>query len=58
MSGLLQIFSIKTIFWGNFLGDPVVESLPSNAGDSDSIPGQRTKIPLGFMEPQKKKKES
>ena len=26
-------------------GSPVVKSLPSNAGDTGSIPGQGTKIP-------------
>ena len=28
----------------DFPGDPVVKNLPSNAGDTDSIPGQGTKI--------------
>ena len=30
---------------GDFPGGPVVENLPSNAGDTGSIPGQGTKIP-------------
>ena len=30
-------------FW-DFLGGPVVKNTPSNAGDSGSIPGQRTMI--------------
>ena len=29
----------------DFPGGPVVKSLPSNAGDAGSIPGQGTKIP-------------
>ena len=29
----------------DFPGGPVVENLPSNAGDVGSIPGQGTKIP-------------
>ena len=29
----------------DFPGGPVVENLPSNAGDASSIPGQGTKIP-------------
>ena len=31
--------------WRDIPGDPVVKSLPSNAGDTGSIPGQGTKIP-------------
>ena len=30
---------------GDFPGGPVVKNLPSNAGDTGSIPGQGTKIP-------------
>ena len=30
---------------GGFLGGPVVKNLPSNAGDTGTVPGQRTKIP-------------
>ena len=29
----------------NFPGDPVVKSLPANAGDADSIPDREMKIP-------------
>ena len=29
----------------DFPGDPVVENLPCNAGDTGSIPGRGTKIP-------------
>ena len=38
----------KTIFKKNnrdFPGDPVVKTLPSNAGGASSIPGQGAKIP-------------
>ena len=31
--------------WGDFPGEPVVENLPSNAGDKGLISGQGTKIP-------------
>ena len=31
--------------WGDFPGSPVVKNLPSNTGDSGSIPGRGTKIP-------------
>ena len=31
--------------FGDFLGGPEVKNTPSNAGYSDSIPGQGTKIP-------------
>ena len=42
-----------SLVWGDaqerwqrdFPGGPVVENLPSNAGDTGSIPGQGTKIP-------------
>ena len=30
---------------GDFPGGPLVESLPSSAGDKDSIPDQRAKLP-------------
>ena len=30
---------------GDFPGGPVVKNLPSNAGDTGSIPGRGTKIP-------------
>ena len=30
---------------GDFPGGPVVKNMPSNAGDTGSIPGQGTKIP-------------
>ena len=29
----------------DFPGGPVVKTLPSNAGDVGSIPGQRTRVP-------------
>ena len=37
----------------DFPGSPVVKNLPSNAGDTDSIPGQGTKIPhaVGQLSP-------
>ena len=34
-----------------FAGGPVVKNLPSNAGDSSSIPGQGTKIPHAAGKP-------
>ena len=33
------------VICGDFPGGPVVKNLPSNAGDTGSIPGQGTKIP-------------
>ena len=30
---------------GDFPGGPMVENLPSNAGDAGSIPGRGTKVP-------------
>ena len=47
-SFLPHFTSIDTIFINNtwdFPGGPVVENLPSNAGDVGSNPGQGTKIP-------------
>ena len=38
----------KVIISRDFPGGPVVENLPSSAGDVDSIPGQGTKIPLSL----------
>ena len=37
----------------DFLGHPVGKTLPSNAGDAGSIPGQGTKIPhaTGHLSP-------
>ena len=37
---------------GDFPGGPVVKNMPSNAGDTGSIPGQGTKIPhaMGQLE--------
>ena len=35
---------------GDFPVGPVVESLPSNAGDVDLTPGQGTEIPRGFRQ--------
>ena len=40
----------------DFPGCPVVESMSSNAGDSDSISGWGTKIPHAVLCGQKKKK--
>ena len=41
---VLRFLAFKTIP-GDFPGGPVVENLPSNAGDTGSIPGWETKIP-------------
>ena len=38
-------FSHQKMHSGDFPGGPVVKNLPFNAGDTDSIPGQETKIP-------------
>ena len=38
----------------NFPGSPVVKNSPSNAGRSDSIPGQEVKIPHA-LRPEKQK---
>ena len=35
----------------DFPGGPVIENLPSNAGDPGSIPGQVTKIPHATGQP-------
>ena len=32
------------MYFGDFLGGPVVKNLPSNAGEAGSIPGPGTKI--------------
>ena len=32
--------------WGDFPVGPVVKTLPSNAGDVGSVPGQGSKVPL------------
>ena len=42
--------------WGDFPGDPVVKTLPSNAGRVDSIPSWGTKIPQ-TSQPKKPKHE-
>ena len=39
------MIAIQTIY-RDFPGGPVVENLPSNAGDAGLIPGQGTKFPL------------
>ena len=39
----LRVIALKII--RDFLGSPVVKTLPSNAGGPGSIPGQGTKIP-------------
>ena len=41
----------------NFPGSPVVKTSPSNAGHSDSIPGQEAKIPHA-LRPVKPKHET
>ena len=56
---MLQIYSkfLLTDEWdysGDFSGSPGAESLPSNAGDLGSIPGEATKTPHAF--PAKKPK--
>jgi len=33
------------LYFGDFLGDPVVKNLPSNSGDLSLIPVRGTKIP-------------
>ena len=35
---------------GDFPGGPVVKNMPSNAGDTGSIPGQGTKITHAMMQ--------
>ena len=47
---------IKKMWCWDFPGGPVVENLPSDAGDPGSIPGQVTKIPHATWFGQKKKK--
>ena len=44
--------TLKGIYW-DFPGGPVVKNPPSNAGDTGSIPGRRTKIPhaVGQLSP-------
>ena len=39
-----EVTSLKKNF-GDFPGGPVVKTLPHNAGDANSIPGQGTKVP-------------
>ena len=39
-----ELTSLKKNFW-DFPGGPVVKNLPHNAGDANSIPGRRTKVP-------------
>ena len=36
---------LRSMLLGDFLGGPVIENLPSNAGDTGSIPAGETKIP-------------
>ena len=40
---------LKNISLRDLPGGPVVEKLPSNAGDTGSIPGQGTKFPHANM---------
>ena len=39
LNGKRETVSIKTMNWGDFLGNAVVKSLPANAGDIGSSPG-------------------
>ena len=41
----IQLFSVFKMHTGDFVGGPVVKTLPSNASGTGSIPGQWTKIP-------------
>ena len=48
LGGISSVASVLETKLGEkwaFSGSPVVKSLPSNAGDTDSIPVQGTKIP-------------
>ena len=42
---------IKKMWCWDFPGGPLIENLPSNAGDPGSIPGQVTKIPHATGQP-------
>ena len=42
--------------FGDFLGGPVTETLPSSAGDTGSIPGQGVHIPHASLPKKKRKK--
>ena len=44
ISGMIGWFNIQKSIKGDTPGGPVVKNLPSNAGDSGSIPGQGTRI--------------
>ena len=45
ISGMIDWFNMQKSIKGDSSGGPVVKNLPSNAGDSGSIPGQGTRIP-------------
>ena len=45
LSLLIVFCSLKINYLGDFPGGPAVKNLPSNTGDTGSIPGQGTKIP-------------
>ena len=45
MKTLGQTMVLRSMLLGDFPGGPVVENLPSNAGDLGPIPGWGTKIP-------------
>ena len=48
---------IKKMWCWDFPGGPVIENLPSNAGDPVSIPGQGAKVPHAMQKrPIKRKK--
>ena len=43
------VISLKKRCGGNFLGSPVVETLPSITGNVNSIPGQGAMIPYASL---------
>ena len=45
----ISIKLLKIILRGDFPGGPVIENLPSNAGNVDLSPGWRTKIPHAMV---------
>ena len=55
-----KLCSVKTLLLKVFPGGLVVKNLPTNAGDTRSIPGQRTKIPhaMGQLSPQATTREA
>ena len=46
LEGILRRKKTHLKHFGDYPGGPVVKNLPSNAGDTGSIPGWGTKIPL------------